>query len=430
MTETSNDEQRRSDLEMLNRAFASFNEVTQQLQNSYDKLEKRVQELNLELANKNKELEHNLQEKEKVKNYLNNILESLTSGVIVVDQEFQVTTYNPAAEHLTGHSMSSAPGRYLGSLFDTDVFEHLIQEIQSEEAGPFTVDREWLRPSGETFNFRISASPVMEQSGARIGTVLVLQDLTQVKRLEEEAARNQRLVAMGEMAAGIAHEIRNPLGSIELCGSLLKKDLQEDEDKLPLVENICSSVSNMDRIISSLLMFAKSPQPSRQKCDLNALMEELLEFSANLVIPEEIRIQSNFEAGPMIGIGDHDLLKQVFLNLIRNGIQAMPNGGELNLSTKRAVQDPDFSNAEKEPRHYIAATVSDTGEGMHPEKLRKIFHPFYTTKDKGTGLGLAIAHNIIKAHQGMIDVDSQPGKGTRFTVKIPCWNEVLDEESR
>ncbi|MFQ5449540.1 MAG: nitrogen regulation protein NR(II) [Nitrospinaceae bacterium] len=409
------------EIELLSQAFKAFNEATQQLQGSYDKLR-------LELAKKNLELEKNLKEKEEVKNYLNNILESLTTGVIVVDQKGKITTFNKTAGTITESHPDSCLGKQLEEVFPHDLFENLVARLAKNGGQPMSRDREITSRTGRKIHLRISASPVRDHDENQIGTVLIVQDMTHVRQLEVEAQRNQRLRAMGEMAAGIAHEIRNPLGSIELFASLLKKDLEQDEEKSHLVEHICSGVKNMDRIISTLLLFAKSPRPSRQKCDTNELLSSLLDGSPDIVVPGNIKIDRRFGKGEMLVKGDSELLRQVFINLIRNGIQAMPEGGVLRLATEKVTVSTHPSGPDPDRPQFITIIVTDTGGGIAPGHLMKIFNPFFSTKDKGTGLGLSISHNIIKAHQGTIDAESEEGKQTSFIVKLPCWDDELDEE--
>ena len=184
----------------------------------------------------------------------------------------------------------------------------------------------------------------------------------------------------------------------------------------------------MDRIISTLLLFAKSAQPSRQQCDIDSLITECLEGINNVHIPKNIKVTRKSSQSTLLANGDRDLLRQVFPNLINNAIQAMPNGGELKLITKKSSLSNRAIENGSEATQYISVTITDNGVGMSADNLDKIFNPFFTTKDKGTGLGLAISHNIIKAHQGTIDAMSEEGKGTSFTVKIPSWDEDFDEK--
>lgn len=407
MAESPPSSPKQADIEKLTQMMEAVLQSDRQLQSSYEKLHK---------------------EKEQVKNYLNEILESLTTGVIVVDQEDRITVFNKMAGVITGRSPQDAIGKKLKQALNTDLFESMLQRLTQSGNRTMSLDQVFTNEDGRKINIRVSVSPMLDHNDQQTGTVIVVQDITQLKHLEEEVQRNSRLKATGEMAAGIAHEIRNPLGSIELFASLLKKDLDGDAEKKELVEHICSGVKNMDRIISSLLLFAQSPQPSRQKCDVNALLDKLLESKTALNTPENIRIIRQFSDEHPTGKGDSELLKQVFSNLIRNAIQAMPQGGELRLQTEKTVEAPAADDPLQDKRQYIAITLSDTGVGISPENLGAIFNPFFTTKEKGTGLGLSIAHNIIKAHQGTLDVESTEGKGTTFIVKIPCWNEDYNEK--
>jgi PAS domain S-box-containing protein len=420
------DKENSKDIEALIKNMEDFNEVTAQLQRSYDELQGRIKKMDLELAGKNKELEKNLVEKEEVKNYLNDILESLTNGVIVADRSGQITTFNQTAGNLTGLKPNNCLGKTLKDVFP--LFENLVARLEQNRRETVSQDQDITTPDKKKFYARVSASPVWDNHGGQIGTVLILQDRTDLRRLEELAHRNQRLREMGEMAAGIAHEIRNPLGSIELFASLLKKDLEEDPEKEKLVQHIRAGVRNMDRIISTLLMFAKSAQPSRQQCDINLLLTELLDGLDDIRVPDNIKVVRDFGSDEMLANGDRELLRQVFPNLIRNAIQAMPDGGELRLRTEKALTSVAGQERDMGARKFITATIADTGAGIGAEDLSKIFNPFFTTKDKGTGLGLAISHNIIKAHQGTIEAVSEEGKGTSFLVKIPCWDEDFDEK--
>ena len=423
---TNPDSNKSKEIQTLIQNMEAFNEVTAQLQNSYDELQGRVKKLDLELSYKNDELEKNLAEKERVKNYLNDILESQTNGVLVVDRTGNITTCNKTTGTITGIKPQSCLGKSLNEVFP--VLESVVSRLGNSRGETISQDKDIANANGGTLHIRISASPVWDNHGGQIGTILILQDMTEYRRMEELAQRNQRLREMGEMAAGIAHEIRNPLASIELFASLLKKDLEGDSEKEDLVQHIRAGVENMDRIISTLLLFAKSAQPSRQQCDINLLLTECLKGINNVLVPENINVIRKSAQGTLLANGDRELLRQVFPNLINNAIQAMPEGGELNLIThKSSIPSPRAENGST-ARQYISVTVADTGVGMSADNLAKIFNPFFTTKDKGTGLGLAISHNIIKAHQGTIDAVSEEGKGTSFTVKIPSWDEGFDEK--
>ena len=421
---TSPGSEKSKEIQTLIQNMEAFNEVTAQLQNSYDELQGRVKKLDLELSDKNDELKKNLAEKERVKNYLNDILESQTNGVLVVDRTGNITTCNKTTGTITGIKPQNCLGKSLNEVFP--LFESVVGQLAKSRGETISQDKDISNAKGGILHIRISASPVWDNHGGQIGTILILQDMTEFRRMEELAQRNQRLREMGEMAAGIAHEIRNPLASIELFASLLKKDLEGDSEKENLVHHIRAGVQNMDRIISTLLLFAKSAQPSRQRCDINLLLTECLEGINRVIVPENINVIRKSGPDSLLANGDRELLRQVFPNLINNAIQAMPDGGELSLITQKfSVHNSENGSTD---RQYISVIITDNGIGMSTDNLAKVFNPFFTTKDKGTGLGLAISHNIIKAHQGTIDAASEEGKGTSFTVKIPSWDEDFDEK--
>lgn len=225
--------------------------------------------------------------------------------------------------------------------------------------------------------------------------------------LREQAERNHRLRAVGEMAGRMAHELRNPLGSIELFASLLRKEVDCNPEKQQWVEHISTAVRAMDYALTNLLLFTGKPRPRFRKTDLGKVIEEAKCFVSHLIEQNHVRFIQSTKGLPGWIWCDEDLLRQVFLNLILNAIEAMPHGGELRLA------------AETAPDGGIWITIADTGTGIPEEILPSIFDPFFTTKNKGTGLGLSIAHNAILAHSGSIEVQSRAGEGTCFFLRLP-----------
>ncbi|MEK7286219.1 MAG: ATP-binding protein [Nitrospirota bacterium] len=226
------------------------------------------------------------------------------------------------------------------------------------------------------------------------------------ERLREEAERNKRLAVLGEMSARIAHELRNPLGSIELFASLLSNGLSADAEKQSWAKHIHTAVSAMDYALSNMLLFTKKLTPHLQKTDLKKVIEEATLFARYLLDQKQIHLAQSTDALNEDVYCDEDLMRQIFLNLILNAIDALPQGGQLTIHAITDGKD-------------VQILFSDTGFGMSDEVLSKIFDPFYTTKNKGTGLGLAIVYNAIVAHHGTIDVKSKVGEGTVFTVSLP-----------
>ena len=241
-----------------------------------------------------------------------------------------------------------------------------------------------------------------------------------IKKVQEHANRAGRLAAMGEMAVKIAHEIRNPLGSIELFASLLQKELADNSDLKPLCEHICSGVKRIDNIVSNLLLFIRPEQtPEMQVLDVHESLKDSLFFAEHLIQTNTgIEVVTHFAGRPLSIYGDPQLLSQVSLNLILNALQAMPDGGRLTIST--GTCDDGHGNEITEIR------FTDTGCGIPPENLSKIFDPFFTTKKKGMGLGLAIVHHITETHGGTIDINSSQSQGTECIVSLPVWQPAVD----
>jgi signal transduction histidine kinase len=219
------------------------------------------------------------------------------------------------------------------------------------------------------------------------------------------AKRTEKLAAMGEMAANIAHEIRNPLGSIELFASLARKETTDRKNQERLMQ-IISSVKSMDNRISNLLLFARRPNPAMRSLRLHRILDDVLHFTRQVTERDGIVLRERFSARDPLVRGDAEMLKQVFLNIILNALQSMPEGGRLTIAT-----------AQRETA-TVEISFSDTGAGIPEENLRRIFDPLFSTRERGAGLGLAIVHNLVDLHGGAIEVESGAG-GTVFTVSLP-----------
>jgi PAS domain S-box-containing protein len=391
----------------LQKSFNEFNQATERLQNSFANLELKFQEINRELELRNEELKRTIAEKEEVKSYLRNILESLTTGVVVTDLTGRITTLNKWAETFFNISQNQVTGKHIRVLFG-DLND--LDRSALSYADHFT-------DTGKKVDMRdriieIFASPMKPEEGEIIGTVFILRDITRVEKLEEMAKRTEKLIAMGEMAANIAHEIRNPLGSIELFASLLMKDMKDKRHQGRL-SHIITSVKNMDNKISNLLLFTTQTHPMMRKVNLHRIVKEVLRFSDPIIKQEDISLSVKYSGIEPCVRGDAEMLKQVFLNILLNAIQAMTDGGRLGVET---VVSP--LRLEDGVRS-VEVRISDTGVGITRDNLKKIFDPFFSTRERGSGLGLAIVHNIVHAHSGSIDVESREKEGTVFSITLP-----------
>jgi len=405
---------------LLSDAIESFNGAASSVEKYYRHLQQRVKELDIELKNKNEKLLLNLKEKEEAKNYLNNILESITSGVVVINLKGKITTINGAAQNMLGLASEEFNGKHFDDVFCSNTFRNIKIDFNSlidisETDGLETVI--W-RKDKSRIHVKLSVSSVKDPTGSELGIVLDIQDITQMKSLEKQASRTGRLAAMGEMAANIAHEIRNPLGSIELFAGSLRKDLEGFNELKKIAEHISSGVSSINNIISNMLLFVNSHQkPEFQLVDICDILKNSLFFSDYLLNWNNgIKLVTNFYSKPLIINGDSELLKQVSLNLILNAIQAMPNGGRLGISTRKV-------KGQKKGEYLAQIVFDDNGMGISMDNMSKIFNPFFTTKNRGTGLGLSIVHSIVKIHDGIIEIDNSARGGTVCIVTLPlCEN--------
>ncbi|MEE4354476.1 MAG: ATP-binding protein [Desulfatiglans sp.] len=405
---------------LLKKAIESFNGAAASFENHYRHLEQRIKKLDIELKRKNEELETNLIEKEEMKDHLNNVLESLASGVIVVDLKGDIITFSRPAGDITGLIPEEVRGKAYDKVFGVSFFQELCLDFESinniNETAEFETEIVCKEKAPAKIN--LSVSPLTNPEGKRVGIVLNLQDISHMKRLEEQASRTDRLSAMGEMAIRIAHDIRNPLGSIELVTSILRKELMGVEELEDLATHISSGVKSINSIVSNLLLFIKPEQKAELKTiNIHEPLDDSLFFSCHRFHSEDsIEVITDYDPGPLLINGDLELLKQVYLNLILNSIQAMPDGGRLTITTRKAM--------DRQGRLNLAEiTFADTGTGISKKDMTRIFDPFFTTKKRGTGLGLAIVHNIVKLHKGFFDVKSSEGGGTTCTICVPLKDE-------
>jgi signal transduction histidine kinase len=256
--------------------------------------------------------------------------------------------------------------------------------------------------------------------------LFVIRDIKRIEKLEEMNKRAEKLTAMGDLAANIAHEIRNPLGSIELFASLIMKE-GRDEKARERASQIIRSVRNVDTTISNLLLFARELNPVMKRVNLLSVLRAVVAFTQDIIEKENIVYTVSYADDNLYVEGDNELLKQVFLNLILNAYQAMPAGGHLHIDTKMSEQK-DKKGKNHQP--YADISFVDTGVGIPPENIQRLFDPFFTTREKGAGIGLAIVHNIVGVHGGTIDVKNGKTGGTVFHVTFPLIKEFDTELSR
>ncbi len=382
------------EISRLNEAFYNFTIASKSLETYYEKLHEKVRYLTIEVEEKNRQLKEALYDAEEAKDYLKGILQSLGEAIIVLDPDENVTMINRAAEELLGLDTEYAIGK---------PFNSLDFSIENEGADNVLVTK------GRRYNVILSCSEVLDSEGLVRGHVILLQDITRIKELESQQERNHRLIAMGEMAAKIVHEIRSPLCSIELYASMLAKEL-EGTGHVDLAKGISTGIRSLNNVLTNMLFFARPQKPLFKVVDLGKTIEESVFMLMPLVEARSIRLSRGAACRAQIS-GDSELLKQVFLNILLNAIQVTPEGGKIEVVMR--IEEG-----------YAVVEVNDEGEGIRHENLERIFDPFFSTKEKGAGLGLAIASKIMQAHGGTIKVKSEVGKGSCFQLYFPAEGQT------
>lgn len=382
------------EISRLNEAFNNFTVASKSLETYYERLHEKVRYLTIELEEKNRQLKDALSDAEEAKDYLNGILQNLREAIIVVDLDENVAMMNRASEEMLGLVAEYTIG---------NPFDSLDFSIESE--GSDTI----LVTENKKYNVILSYSKVLDSRGLVRGHVLLLQDITRIKELEAQQERNHRLIAMGEMAAKIVHEIRSPLCSIELYAGMLAKDL-EGTRHIDLAKGISTGIRSLNNILTNMLYFARPQKPLFKVVDIGKSLDESVSMLVPLLEAKSITLMRNGADTGQIS-GDSELLKQVFLNILLNAIHATPEEEKIEVGIK-------MDNG------CAVVEIKDYGDGISHENHEKIFDPFFSTKDKGTGLGLTIASKIMQAHRGAIKVNSELGKGSCFQLYFPLERKI------
>jgi two-component system sensor histidine kinase PilS (NtrC family) len=348
------------------------------------------------------------------------VVQSISSGMLTTDTSGRITSLNRAGSEITGYDADEVRGRPWWAVLDADDLKSLFS-TERPLARSFRCDRECTRKDGARVLLGMTVSPLRDQAGEFKGGVWVFQDLTRIKALEEEMKRREWLATIGELAAGMAHEIRNPLAALSGSMQVLRRDLELEGEDRRLMDIALKETERLNSIISSFLLYARPAPLNPKRWNVNDLLYETLSLLRNAPeYREGITLEVRLTSQRLWASVDADKLRQVFWNLAINAIQAMPRGGRLIVSSRRTSR-PLATKARG--ASWIEVAFADEGEGIAPDMIEKIFYPFFTTKDKGSGLGLSIVHRIIENHHGYIHVRSQAGRGATFTVYLPAQQQ-------
>jgi two-component system sensor histidine kinase FlrB len=374
----------------LEQAFSLFNEASAQLTGAYQELQQQVERLTGELAVANVELRRQLLEKEALSQRLSHLLSAMPAGVVVLDQQGAVVELNPAARELLGESL-------LGQAWVDVAARSLAQTV---------VPHEWdLAPVGGAVPRRVSiSSSPLDAAG---GQVLLIHDMTEAYAMQRELQRHQRLSAMGEMAAGLAHQLRTPLATALLYASHLKKlDLPENE-RIRFADKVLARLRHLEHLIQDMLSFVRGEGGGQDVVRMDSVLVDLQQVMEPQMIERGLHFSIQDDSRGAAVLGSRKALTGALLNLLENAMQACQEGGQVRL--KSEIGDDG----------QVSITVVDTGKGIDAATQERLFEPFYTTRTDGTGLGLAIVRGVAEAHRGSVQVKSAPGCGSEFNLRLP-----------
>ena len=363
-----------------------------------------------------------LEEKESEFNQLDllfrSIVESVYTGVMTIDLQNKIKTFNHAAEEITGFMRTKVRDRKI-----EDVFPEFVPFLTVETINEQTKKRLEVIITGKTgneINLGLSISPLKGRYDNQIGNILIFQDLTKIKQMEIKLERSKNMALIGEMAAGLAHEMRNPLAAITGSIELLRQELKLDGTDERLMQIILRGKDQLDSFARDFLSLARPVPVSRELVDLNEVIEEVLDYiKLNKNWTSKIKIVKVFSIKAK-AFANKEQVRQIINNLVLNAIQSMEERGVLSIETKMTRQEDDKIE-------YAELQVSDTGCGIKEKDLKKIFEPFFTNKEKGTGLGLTIVNHIVDGYNGRIKIESTLNQGTVCSVWLPGNKEDLIE---
>lgn len=372
------------------------------------------------LAERTARVERELEEKEidyeRLEALNRQIVENITSGIMTLDEANRITSFNMGAENVTGYTLKDV---YFKDV--NEIFPGILDLGPGAGQAGMRVEKWFRKKGGDDIFLGFSLS---RGRGGDASAIIIFQDLTQLKDMEEQLRRDEKLKALGELSVGIAHEIRNPLASISGSIQVLRDELNLEGDNRLLMEIVLRETDRLNTLITDYLLFARPAQTKRERIDLGAVISETLKVFGNSPEAALIKIETDVHPGVFMR-GDSRQIGQIFWNLFLNAAHAMAQGGTLSVTSMFiTVAGRESGGSYGPPAPFVVIKVADTGEGIPQENINRLFDPFFSTKDSGTGLGLAIVHRIVESHGGSISVASKAGAGSVFKVFLPLEGEA------
>jgi PAS domain S-box-containing protein len=402
--------------ETMGGVFDWFEQNVQRLETAYSELGRQFEKVNSQLEQTNLELQAALQQKTLMQTRLEALLTSMIPGVIMVDPSMHITMLNSSAEKILGVSALGCVGKPLDDVFTVESgvgvsLRHALMNpstldtLEHDNSG-VTEERTFFL-EGRQIPAVCTASQVIDSQGALLGAVETFTDASDRKKMEREMQQVRVLSALGEMAATVAHEIRNPLGGIGGYAGLLARGIPAEDPKRRLVDKIMQGVNSMNKIVSNLLFYTRKTVLQTVRLDLCEWIQDVIgHFEVEILADERpITLIKTFPEQPIFVAIDPERFQQVILNLLQNAAQAIEGQGSIQVEIY-------------EKKQSVVIRIVDSGYGISVEDQKQIFTPFFTTKENGTGLGLAIVRKLVELHGGVISLQSEPGKGCEISLEL------------
>ncbi|HOD54250.1 MAG TPA: ATP-binding protein [Candidatus Cloacimonadota bacterium] len=419
-------------VQKLTSAFHDFTQVIDKFEKTYSLLQSKIDSLNHQLEIKNYELEKKVEESENIKNFLNNILDNVHTGVLVVDMSGNITLFNRAAEMITGYDKDQVINHSYKNIFYTNSSQDSKSAMYTLSTGKesFKRQKQILTIGHESKNIEFSTSIIHNVNGQIDGVVETFTDISEIKKLQDRMLHIETLAALGEMSANVAHEIRNPLAAISGFTGLLDRQIPSEDPKKKLIRPIIEGVSRLNNIVSNLLTLTRPQKLNISPCNIHQTLTDIVDFFQMGITenPKQVEFIMKPDSQDAIINCDIQLIQQVLTNIIKNAWEAIEKKGFVRISTKVNILEPISDVLDEDEKKElirlfsdIEIHIEDSGSGIDEENLQKIFNPFFSTKNEGNGLGLAICKKLVQLHRGDIHVYSKKNKGTRFVINLPLF---------
>jgi two-component system nitrogen regulation sensor histidine kinase GlnL len=359
--------------------------------------------------------------KQQIKDLTADILAGIEDGVVVTDESGKVIIWNRAAEEMTGIPVHDAVDRDAKAVFaDNPAVVSQIEKTLATGRSYSDYDAALAVKHRQPLPVGLVSTVLLDKEGTPLGVILTIRDQRNVRDLKERMRRADRLAAIGQIAAGIAHEIKNPLVGIRGAAQLMKSEIRGDAHRglVEYLDIILKEADRLNRVLEGILDFTRVKALEPGPFNIHAILDRALVLNEASARRSGIVLAREYDPSLPDVIGNQDQLLQVFLNLVKNAVEAMSTGGKLTVATRMSDLFTSVQ-ADRKKHRLMVVKVSDTGMGIKPEHLSDIFAPFFTTKDKGVGLGLALSYQIVQEHLGTIRVESEEGAGTTFSVYLP-----------